>query len=156
MARSPDAVPSVSDLVAHVGDLYALPPAVAHFNRVMNDPKATAQNVADTISTDVVLAAKVMLQASHVGGEELLMTVLIPPVVGALFGFFVGLFSTFFVRWAPRSCDSTWKSYRVLLILLPVPIPMPDYPMHLVNMMNHRKPWLRKFMNGHKVVFLIL
>jgi uncharacterized integral membrane protein len=49
-----------------------------------------------------VLAAKVMQHASDVRGDELLVTVLMPPVVGALFGFFVGMVSTLYVRWSPR------------------------------------------------------
>jgi hypothetical protein len=49
-----------------------------------------------------VLAAKVVQNAGGVQGEQLLMTVLVPPVVGALFGFCVGLISTLFVRWSPR------------------------------------------------------
>lgn len=49
-----------------------------------------------------VLAAKVMKQAGDVRSDDLLVTVLIPPVVGALFGFFVGMVSTLFVRWTPK------------------------------------------------------
>lgn len=49
-----------------------------------------------------VLAAKVVQNAGGVQGKQLLMTVLMPPVVGALFGFCVGLISTLFVRWSPR------------------------------------------------------
>jgi hypothetical protein len=45
-----------------------------------------------------VLAAKVVQNASNVDSEALLLTVLLPPVVGALFGFFVGCISTLFVR----------------------------------------------------------
>ncbi len=51
---------SLEVLVQRSGDLYALPPVVAHFNRVLNDPDSTAQDVADTISTDVVIATKVL------------------------------------------------------------------------------------------------
>jgi|OpeIllAssembly_1097287.scaffolds.fasta_scaffold2572170_1 hypothetical protein len=49
-----------------------------------------------------VLAAKLMQTTGNVNGEDLLVTVLVPPVVGALFGFGVGLISTLFVRWSPR------------------------------------------------------
>jgi uncharacterized membrane protein YeaQ/YmgE (transglycosylase-associated protein family) len=49
-----------------------------------------------------VLAAKVMQHASDARGDQLLVTVLMPPVVGALFGFFVCMVSTFYVRWIPR------------------------------------------------------
>jgi NhaP-type Na+/H+ or K+/H+ antiporter len=49
-----------------------------------------------------VLAAKVMQHAGDVRGDELLVTVLMPPVVGAVFGFFVGMISTLFVRWRPQ------------------------------------------------------
>jgi NhaP-type Na+/H+ or K+/H+ antiporter len=49
-----------------------------------------------------VLAAKLMQTSGNVRGDDLLVTVLVPPVVGALFGFCVGLISTLFVRWSPR------------------------------------------------------
>jgi NhaP-type Na+/H+ or K+/H+ antiporter len=49
-----------------------------------------------------VLAAKLMQTTGNVNSEDLLVTVLVPPVVGALFGFCVGLISTLFVRWSPR------------------------------------------------------
>jgi hypothetical protein len=43
-----------------------------------------------------------MQSSGNVRGDDLLVTVLVPPVVGALFGFCVGLISTLFVRWSPR------------------------------------------------------
>jgi hypothetical protein len=49
-----------------------------------------------------VLAAKIMQHAGGARSDELLVTVLVPPVVGALFGFFVGLVSTLYVRRAPE------------------------------------------------------
>ncbi len=50
-----------------------------------------------------VLAAKLMQRVSDVRGDELLVTVLLPPVVGALFGFFVGSVATLYVRWSPTA-----------------------------------------------------
>jgi len=49
-----------------------------------------------------VLAAKVLTSSGNADGEEVLLTVLVPPTVGSLFGLAVGLISALFVRWTPR------------------------------------------------------
>jgi uncharacterized membrane protein YeaQ/YmgE (transglycosylase-associated protein family) len=49
-----------------------------------------------------VLAAKVLTSSGNAHGQEVLMTVLIPPTVGSLFGLTVGLISALFVRWNSR------------------------------------------------------
>jgi len=51
---------AVAGFLERIEDIYALPPVVARFNRLLNDPETTAQDVADAVSADVVMAAKVL------------------------------------------------------------------------------------------------
>jgi len=54
------ASPSLASLIRRIQDLYTLPPVVAHLSRLLSDPSVTAQQVADAISSDVAMAAKVL------------------------------------------------------------------------------------------------
>jgi hypothetical protein len=48
------------------------------------------------------LAAMIMRGHQNFDTEEMLLTVLMPPAGGALFGFFVGLVTSVFVKWSPK------------------------------------------------------
>jgi hypothetical protein len=60
-----------------------------------------------------VLAAKLLQHSPEVRGDDLLMTILVPPAVGAGFGFFVGSVSAFLVRWNPKASAGDGESGRI-------------------------------------------